>query len=138
MDYPDLSQPSPEELAERMEGMEDEEYPYDETLLSDLTMGRGGQDSMQKKEEVTLTSEAKSDLPPSQSAGECCCCCDDDPAVVAENAGFHSESCSEVEETSQEDLSVESENENAALEKQKVGDSEETGTLRKRNTKVLD
>lgn len=138
MDYPDLSQPSPEELAERMEGMEDEEYPYDETLLSDLTMGRGGQDLMQKKEEVTLTSEAKSDLPPSQSAGECCCCCDDDPAVVAENAGFHSESCSEVEETSQEDLSVESENENAALEKQKVGDSEETGTLRKRNTKVLD
>lgn len=138
MDYPDLSQPSPEELAERMEGMEDEEYPYDETLLSDLTMGRGGQDLMQKKEEVTLTSEAKSDLPPSQGAGECCCCCDDDPAVVAENAGFHSESCSEVEETSQEDLSVESENENAALEKQKVGDSEETGTLRKRNTKVLD
>lgn len=138
MDYPDLSQPSPEELAERMEGMEDEEYPYDETLLSDLTMGRGGQDLVQKKEEVTLTSEAKSDLPPSQSAGECCCCCDDDPAVVAENAGFHSESCSEVEETSQEDLSVESENENAALEKQKVGDSEETGTLRKRNTKVLD
>lgn len=138
MDYPDLSQPSPEELAERMEGMEDEEYPYDETLLSDLTMGRGGQDLMQKKEEVTLTSEVKSDLPPSQGAGECCCCCDDDPAVVAENAGFHSESCSEVEETSQEDLSVESENENAALEKQKVGDSEETGTLRKRNTKVLD
>ncbi|NWI39839.1 RIC3 protein, partial [Picathartes gymnocephalus] len=138
VDYPDLSQPSPEELAERMEGMEDEEYPYDETLLSDLTMGMGGQDLMQKKDEVTLTREKKSDLPSSQSTGECCCCCDDDPAVIAENVGFHSESCSEVEETSQEDLSVESENENAALEKQKVNDSEETGTLRKRNTKVLD
>uniref|UniRef100_A0A8C5TVL9 RIC3 acetylcholine receptor chaperone n=1 Tax=Malurus cyaneus samueli TaxID=2593467 RepID=A0A8C5TVL9_9PASS len=137
VDYPDLSQPSPEELAERMEGMEDEEYPYDETLLSDLTMGMAGQDSMQEKGEVTLSSEEKSDLPPSQSTGECCCCCDD-PAVVAENAGFHSESCSEVEETSQEDLSVESENENAALEKQKASDSEEAGTLRKRNTKVLD
>lgn len=121
-----------------MEGMEDEEYPYDETLLSDLTMGMGGQDLMQTKDELTLISEEKSDRPRSQSAGECCCCCDDDPAVVAENAGFHSESCSEVEETSQEDLSVESENENAALEKQKVSDSEETGTLRKRNTKVLD
>ncbi|NWR18738.1 RIC3 protein, partial [Emberiza fucata] len=138
VDYPDLSQPSPEELAERMEGMEDEEYPYDETLLSDLTTGMGGQDLMQKKDDVTLAEEEKSDLPPSQSTGECCCCCDDDPAVIAENAGFHSESCSEVEETSQEDLSVESENENAALEKQKPSDSEQTGTLRKRNTKVLD
>ncbi|RMC12235.1 hypothetical protein DUI87_09746 [Hirundo rustica rustica] len=135
VDYPDLSQPTPEELAERMEGMEDEEYPYDETLLSDLTTGMSGQDLMQKKEDVTLIREEKSDLPTSQSTGECCCCCDDDPAVIAENAGFHSESCSEVEETSQEDLSAESENENAAL--QKVTDSEETGTLRKRNTKVL-
>ncbi|XP_041337250.1 protein RIC-3 isoform X4 [Pyrgilauda ruficollis] len=138
VDYPDLSQPSPEELAERMEGMEDEEYPYDETLLSDLTMGMGAQDFMQKKDDVTLVKEEKSDLPPSQSTGECCCCCDDDPAVIAENAGFHSESCSEAEETSQEDLSVESENENAALEKQKASDAEQTGTLRKRNTKVLD
>ncbi|NXI08680.1 RIC3 protein, partial [Irena cyanogastra] len=138
VDYPDLSQPSPEELAERMEGMEDEEYPHDETLLSHLTTGMGGQDLMQQKDDVTLIKEEKSDLPPSQSTGECCCCCDDDPAVIAENAGFHSESCSEVEETSQEDLSVESENENAALEKQKTSNSEETGTLRKRNTKVLD
>ncbi|NXY29265.1 RIC3 protein, partial [Pomatorhinus ruficollis] len=136
VDYPDLSQPSPEELAERMEGMEDEEYPYAETLLSDLTTGTGGQDLMQKKDDVTLAREEKSDLPASQSTEECCCCCDDDPAVIAENAGFHSESCSEVEETSQEDLSAESEHENAALEKQKVSDSE-TGTLRKRNTKVL-
>ncbi|NXU41302.1 RIC3 protein, partial [Drymodes brunneopygia] len=136
VDYPDLSQPSPEELAERMEGMEDEEYPYDETLLSDLTVG--GQGLTQEKDEVTLVREEKSDLPPSQSTGQCCCCCDADPAVRAENAGFHSESCSEAEETSQEDLSVESENENAALEKQNVSDSEETGTLRKRNTKGLD
>nr|XP_054490645.1 protein RIC-3 isoform X1 [Agelaius phoeniceus] len=137
VDYPDLSQPSPEELAERMEGMEDEDYPYDETLLSDLTTGMGGQDLMQKKDDVTLIEEEKSDLPPSQSTGECCCCCDEDPAVIAENAGFHSESCSEVEETSQEDLSVESENDNAVVEKQKISDSEQTGTLRKRYTKVL-
>ncbi|GAB0189820.1 protein RIC-3 [Grus japonensis] len=33
-DYPDLSEPSAEELAERMEGMEDEEYLCNETLLS--------------------------------------------------------------------------------------------------------
>ncbi|XP_009077133.1 PREDICTED: protein RIC-3 [Acanthisitta chloris] len=139
VDYPDLSQPSPEELAERMEGMEDEEDICHETLLTDLTVGRSGHDLIQNKEEVTLSSEEKRDLHHSQSIEECCCCYeDDDPAVIAENAGFNSESCSEAEETAQEDVSVESEHENAALEKQNHSDSDETGTLRKRNTKGLD
>ncbi|KAM9605346.1 protein RIC-3 isoform 1-T1 [Morphnus guianensis] len=139
VDYPDLSQPSAEELAERMEGMEDEEHLCNETLLTDLTMGRDSHDLMQKKDEVTGISEEERDLHHSQSTEECCCCYeDDDPAVIAENAGFHSESCSEAEESTQEDPSVESENENAALKKEKASDSDETGTLRKRNTKGLE
>ncbi|XP_065696042.1 protein RIC-3 isoform X1 [Patagioenas fasciata] len=138
VDYPDLSQPSAEELAERMEGMEDEEHLCNQTL-SDLTMARGDHDLMQKKDEVTGTSEEEGDLHHSQSTEGCCCCYnDDDPAVIAENAGFHSESCSEAEESTQEDLSVESENENAALKRQKASDFNETGTLRKRNTKGLE
>ncbi|KAM6068424.1 protein RIC-3 isoform 2-T2 [Theristicus caerulescens] len=136
VDYPDLSQPSAEELAERMEGMEDEEHLCNETLL---TMGRGGHDLMQKKDEVAGISEEERDLHHNQSTEGCCCCYeDDDPAVIAENAGFHSESCSEAEESTQEDLSVELENENAAQKKQKDSDSDETGTLRKRNTKGLE
>ncbi|NXJ01652.1 RIC3 protein, partial [Psophia crepitans] len=139
VDYPDLSQPSAEELAERMEGMEDEEYLCSETLLPDLTVRRGSHDLMQKKDEVTSISEEERDLHHSQSIEECCCCYEeDDPAVIAENSGFYSESCSEAEEPNQEDLSVESENENAALEEQKASDSDETGTLRKRNTKGLE
>nr|XP_009933560.1 PREDICTED: protein RIC-3 [Opisthocomus hoazin] len=139
VDYPDLSQPSAEELAERMEGMEDEELLCNETLLSDLAMGRGGHGLMQKKDEVTGISEEERGLHHSQSTEECCCCCeDDDPAVIAENAGFHSESCSEAEDSTQEDLSVESENENATLKKQKGSDSDERGTLRKRNAKGLE
>ncbi|NWI67760.1 RIC3 protein, partial [Todus mexicanus] len=139
VDYPDLSQPSAEELAERMEGMDDEEYPCSETLLSDLTMGRASHDLMHKKDEVAGISEEEKDLHHSQSFEECCCCYeDDDPAVIAENAGFHSESCSEAEEPTQEDLSVDSENENAALKKQNASDSDETGTLRKRTTKGLE
>uniref|UniRef100_A0A8C0AVX8 RIC3 acetylcholine receptor chaperone n=1 Tax=Buteo japonicus TaxID=224669 RepID=A0A8C0AVX8_9AVES len=139
VDYPDLSQPSAEELAERMEGMEDEEHLCNETLLTDLPMGRDSHDLMQKKDEVTGISEEERDLHHSQSTEECCCCYDDDdPAVIAENAGFLSESCSEAEESTQEDPSVESENENAALKKQKASDSDETGTLRKRNTKGLE
>ncbi|XP_010191513.1 PREDICTED: protein RIC-3-like, partial [Mesitornis unicolor] len=139
VDYPDLSQPSAEELAERMEGMEDEEPLCNETLLPDLTMGRGSHDFMQKRDEITAISEEERDLHDSQSSEECCCCYkDDDPAVRPENAGFNSESCSEAEEPAQEDLSVESENENAALKKQNPSDSDEMGTLRKRNTKGLE
>ncbi|KAM6075042.1 protein RIC-3 isoform 2-T2 [Chlamydotis macqueenii] len=139
VDYPDLSQPSAEELAERMEGMEDEEDLCNEPLQSDVTMRRGGHDLMQKKDEVTGISEEQRDLHHSQSTEECCCCYEDDnPAVIAENAGFHSESCSEAEEPAQKDLSVGSGNENAALKKQKASDSDEAGTLRKRNTKGLE
>ncbi|XP_009959249.1 PREDICTED: protein RIC-3 [Leptosomus discolor] len=139
VDYPDLSQPSAEELAERMEDMEDEEHLCNESLLSDLSMGRAGHDLMQKKGEVTGISEEERDVHHSQSIEECCCCYEnDDPAVIAENAGFYSESCSEAEESTQEDLSAESENENAALEKQMASDSDDTGTLRKRNMKGLE
>ena len=59
MDYIDLGQPSAEELAERIEGMEDEEHLCNETLLTDLTMGRG---LLQKKGEVTGVSEEESDI----------------------------------------------------------------------------
>ncbi|NWW88932.1 RIC3 protein, partial [Rhynochetos jubatus] len=139
VDYPDLSQPSAEELAERLEGMEDEEHLCNETLLSDLAMERGSRDLTPKKDEVTGIREEEGDLHHSQSVEECCCCCkDDDPAVIAENAGFHSESCSEAEEPTQEDLSVESESENAALKKNKASDSAEARMLRKRNKKGLE
>ncbi|NWU60350.1 RIC3 protein, partial [Pterocles burchelli] len=139
VDYPDLSQPSAEELAERMVGMDDEEHLCHETLLSDLAMGRGDHDLMQKNDEVTGISEEERDLHHSPSTEECCCCYnEEDPAVIAENAGFHSESCSEAEESTQEDVSVESEDENTALKMQEASDSDETGTLRKRNMKGLE
>ncbi|NXI52186.1 RIC3 protein, partial [Chloroceryle aenea] len=139
VDYPDLSQPSAEELAERMEGMEDEDYLCSEALLCDLAMGRASHELMGEQDEVASISEEERDLDHSQSSEECCCCYqDDDPAAVAENAGFHSESCSETDEPTQEDLSVESEDENAALKKQKASDSDEMGTLRKRTTKGLE
>ncbi|XP_030307337.1 protein RIC-3 isoform X1 [Calypte anna] len=140
VDYPDLSQPSPEELAERLEGLEDEEQLCEETLLADLTIGH---DLMQKNNEVTGSSEDERDLQHSHHLEECCCYYEDeDPAVIAENAGFCCESCSEAEaeaeESTQEDLCVESENENAAVEEQKGDDLDETVTLRKRNTKGLE
>ncbi|NXJ04718.1 RIC3 protein, partial [Odontophorus gujanensis] len=140
VDYPDLSQPSAEELAERMEGMEDGEYLCSEALLSDLAMGRDSHDLMQKKDEVAGISEGERDLQHSQSIEECCYCYEeeDDPAIIAENAVFHSESCSEAEEPNPEELFVEFDNENAALKKHEASNSGETGTLRKRNAKGLE
>ncbi|NXL87552.1 RIC3 protein, partial [Alectura lathami] len=140
VDYPDLSQPSAEELAERMEGMEGEEYVCSETLLPDLTMGRDSRDLVLKKEDVAGCIEEERDHHHSQSIEECCYCYEEeeDPAVIAENALFHSESCSEAEELTPEDLSMEPDLETAALKMQKPSDSDETGMLRKRNTKGLE
>lgn len=120
--------------------MEDEEYLCDEALLSDLTMGRDSHASMQKKDEVAGISEGERDLQHSPSTEECCYCYEeeDDPAIIAENAVFHSESCSEAEEGTPEDLPMEIDSENAALKKQEASDSDETGMLRKRNTKGLE
>ncbi|NXU47513.1 RIC3 protein, partial [Turnix velox] len=139
VDYPDLSQPSAEELAERMEGMEDEEHLCNETLLTDLTVRRCSNASMQKDHEMNEMSEEEGGLHHSESTEECCCCYDDDdPAVIAENAGFCSDTYSEAEESAQEDLSEKAEDENTALKKQQACDSDEMGTLRKRNTKGLE
>ncbi|XP_020657082.2 protein RIC-3 isoform X2 [Pogona vitticeps] len=69
---------------------------------------------------------------------EKCYCChyeEDDPAVIAENAGFFSDSCSETEDTTKGELSVESDHENAAPRDQS---DEEIGLLRKRNTKGME
>ncbi|XP_025960182.1 protein RIC-3 [Dromaius novaehollandiae] len=140
VDYPDPNQPSAEELAERMEGMEDEDYLCKETLLSNLTMESDSHDVMQKTNEVTAISDQGRDLHGSPDFEKCCYCCeeDNDPAVIAENAGFHSESCSEAEEPAREDPYVDSDSESSAPKEQKARDSDETGTLRKRNTKGLE
>uniref|UniRef100_A0A8B9Q1F4 RIC3 acetylcholine receptor chaperone n=1 Tax=Apteryx owenii TaxID=8824 RepID=A0A8B9Q1F4_APTOW len=140
VDYPVPNQPSAEELAERMEGMENEDYLCKKTLLSNLTVGSDSHDVMHRTNEVTGINDQGRDLHGSPDFEACCYCCeeDNDPAVVAENAGFHSESCSKAEEPAREDLFVESDNENAALKEEKVSDSDETGILRKRNTKGLE
>ncbi|XP_077674509.1 protein RIC-3 isoform X2 [Eretmochelys imbricata] len=123
VDYPDLNEPSAEEIAERMEVMEDEDYLCSETLLSALT-----------------TDDQGGVLHHSHNFEKCYCCHyeEDDPAVIAENAGFHADSCSEAEDTAKDDLSMDSDNENAGLKSQKANDMDAVGMLRKRNTKGLE
>ncbi|NXA34396.1 RIC3 protein, partial [Eudromia elegans] len=140
VDYPDPNEPSAEELAERMEAFDTEAYLCKESLLSNLAMGSGSHDVGQKMNEVTGIADQDRDLCGSLDFEESCCCCeeDSDPAILAENAGFQSESCSEAEEPAKEDLSGESDDENTALREEKASDSDETGTLRKRNPKALE
>ncbi|XP_067396841.1 protein RIC-3 isoform X2 [Emydura macquarii macquarii] len=140
VDYPDLNQPSAEERAERMEVMEDEDYLCSEALLSDLATECESHDTGQRKDWQISFSDQDSVLHHSHNFETCYCCHseEDDPAVIAENAGFQADSCSEAEDTANEVLSMDSDNENAALKNQKANDSDAIGTLRKRNTKGLD
>lgn len=121
-----------------MEGVGDEDYLGSETLLSNFTSGRDSHETGQKENEQPSFSNTGGVLHPSHNFETCYCChCEeDDPAVVAENAGFHSDTCSEAEEPTKENLAVESDSENAAVKIQAGRESSEAGALRKRNTKV--
>ncbi|XP_014372702.1 protein RIC-3 [Alligator sinensis] len=116
---------SPEKEAEEAPYMEDWE-------------GRDSHETGQKEDEQPSFSDTGGVLHPSHNFETCYCChCEeDDPAVVAENAGFHSDTCSEAEEPTKENLAVESDSENAAVKIQAGRESSEAGALRKRNTKV--
>uniref|UniRef100_A0A8C3XQN7 RIC3 acetylcholine receptor chaperone n=1 Tax=Chelydra serpentina TaxID=8475 RepID=A0A8C3XQN7_CHESE len=140
VDYPDLNEPSAEEIAERMEVMEDEDYLCSEIVLSDLTAECESHDMGQKKDQQISFNDQAGVLHHSHNFEKCYCCHyeEDDPAVIAENAGFHADSCSEAEDTAKDDLSMDSDNENAGPKSQKANDPDAVGTLRKRNTKGLE
>ncbi|XP_053141508.1 protein RIC-3 isoform X2 [Hemicordylus capensis] len=134
VDYPDPSQPSAEEIAERMEFVDDEDCLCSETLLSALaTVNNDPAAGHEKDRHATLSAQS--------GAGhnfEKCYCChyeEDDPVVIAENAGFCSDSCSETEEPAKQELSVDSDHENATPQDQSDENLDEIGLLRKRNTK---
>ncbi|XP_020657081.2 protein RIC-3 isoform X1 [Pogona vitticeps] len=134
VDYPDPSQPSAEELAERMEFVDDEDYLCSETLLSALALVNDGPAARSEKDQHATFSDQSGN---GHHFEKCYCCHyeEDDPAVIAENAGFFSDSCSETEDTTKGELSVESDHENAAPRDQS---DEEIGLLRKRNTKGME
>ncbi|XP_066496276.1 protein RIC-3 isoform X4 [Tiliqua scincoides] len=72
---------------------------------------------------------------------EKCYCChyeQDDPVVIAENAGFYSDSCSETEELAKEEASLDSDHEDQAPKGQSDDSPDQVGMLRKRNTKGVE
>ncbi|XP_063294529.1 protein RIC-3 isoform X2 [Pelobates fuscus] len=124
-----LSQPSAEEIAEQMEFVEDVDHLLAGSIDQDKTFN---------------LSESSEALPhtifsPQNTLLNVETCYmeedeEDDPAVIAENAGFHSDSCSEQGDVCTNELLVDSEDEREIPE---VGDSpgnDEVGTLRKRKT----
>ncbi|XP_066496262.1 protein RIC-3 isoform X2 [Tiliqua scincoides] len=137
VDYPDPNQPSAEEIAERMEFVDDEECLCSETLLSALVIVNDDPTAGSKRGRHT-TSEDQS------GAGhnfEKCYCChyeQDDPVVIAENAGFYSDSCSETEELAKEEASLDSDHEDQAPKGQSDDSPDQVGMLRKRNTKGVE
>ncbi|XP_074086335.1 protein RIC-3 [Macrotis lagotis] len=98
VDYPDSSQASAEEIAERMGGLEEEEdHLCCASLPGDL--GEVSQDFQAQKSKTDSFSDHDRVLLPSQKS-ECTCCQheEDDPAIIAENAVFPLDS-REPEET---------------------------------------
>lgn len=138
MDYPDPSQPSAEEIAERMEFVDDEDcLCSDEILLSALVIVND--DPPAGRERVRHT--APGDQSGAGHNFEKCYCChyeQDDPVVLAENAGFYSDSCSETEELANEEASLDSDPEDTVSKDQSDDNPDEMGMLRKRNTKGLE
>ncbi|XP_015278305.1 PREDICTED: protein RIC-3-like [Gekko japonicus] len=137
VEYPDPSQPSAEEIAERMEFVDDEECACSATLLSALaTVNNEFMSRQEKDQQATFTGHSRT----GQNFEKCHCCHyeDDDPAVIAENEGFYPESCSETEELAKEELRAESDHENSAPKYQHYENPDKTGMLRKRNTKGLE
>ncbi|XP_043829275.1 LOW QUALITY PROTEIN: protein RIC-3 [Dromiciops gliroides] len=121
VDYPDLSQASAEEIAERMGGLEEEEdHLCCDSLPADL--GEVSQDCQAQKDKPV----SFSDLPPSQKV-ECTCCQheEDDPAIIAENMVFPLDSSREPEETYLHSRE--------AVLGNRLEEADEAGTLRKRN-----
>lgn len=138
MDYPDPSQPSAEEIAERMAFVDDEECLCSETVLSALAIVNSDPAAAHETEgqHATLGDQSGAGHDP-----EKCYCChfeEDDPAVIAENEGFYPENCGEMEDaTAQEELLLDSDLENADPQEQNEGNTDKMGILRKRNTKGI-
>ncbi|KAM6464884.1 protein RIC-3 isoform 1-T1 [Liasis olivaceus] len=134
VDCPDPSQPSAEEIAERMEFLDNEDCLCSETLLSALAIvNNGSAAGSEKNQQTTFSAQSGT----GHNFEECYCCHyeEDDPAVLAENSGFFSDSCSETEELVKGELLVDCDYENMVSTEQKDGDPDEIGILRKRNTK---
>ncbi|KAM5186284.1 protein RIC-3 isoform 1-T1 [Callospermophilus lateralis] len=121
VDYPDPKEPSAEEIAERMEVMEEEESDH---------LGWEGlpTDPRAQEDNSVILCDPKP---------ETCSCCfhEEDPAVLAENAGFSADSYSEQEEASKEDSPEDFRDEGLGVNADKTFTS---GVLRKRNPQGLE
>ncbi|KAK9410031.1 protein RIC-3 [Crotalus adamanteus] len=137
VDFPDPSQPSAEEIAERMEFLDNEDCLYSETLLSALAIVNNGSAAGSEKNQQTMFS-AQSGTGHNFEKCYCGHYEEDDPAVLAENAGFFSDSCSETEEVVKGELPVDCDYGNIVSTEQKDENPDEIGILRKRNTKVTE
>ncbi|XP_029439026.1 protein RIC-3 [Rhinatrema bivittatum] len=134
IDCSEINRPSAEELAERMEVLEDEDNLCNETSAGNLS--EVNESLMDVKDRYSTFSDQTKVLLRSQSINKCHCCGheDDDPAVQAENAGFSSDGCSDQDDHFNDEFYWDSKDENETR-KSKATKRHELGTLRKRSTK---
>ncbi|XP_077177824.1 protein RIC-3 isoform X2 [Paroedura picta] len=111
---------------------EAEEAPY----MQDWQVNNELMSRQEKDQQATFIGHSQA----GQNFEKCHCCRyeDDDPAVIAENEGFYPESCSETEELAKEELLADSDHENSTSKDQHYESPDQTGMLRKRNTRGLE
>ncbi|XP_058015287.1 protein RIC-3 isoform X3 [Ahaetulla prasina] len=108
---------------------EAEEAPY----MQDWEVNNGSAAGSEKNQQTTFSAQSGT----GHNLEECYCCHyeENDPAVLAENAGFFSDSCSETEEVVKGELLLDCDYGNMVATEQNDEDPDEIGILRKRNTK---
>ncbi|KAM4617862.1 protein RIC-3 isoform 2-T2 [Discoglossus pictus] len=130
-----LSQPSAEELAERMEFAEDETQMYTESLVEELIANH----TEEPQNSLHVHFSDQEEVSNTRSKEEKCHRCEEeDPAILAENAGFISDSCSEQGEQCPDEFFMDSEDEKESPGTVNSSNEDDLGTLRKRNKKGLE
>ncbi|XP_075423143.1 protein RIC-3 [Ascaphus truei] len=128
-----LTQLSAEEIAERMEFVEDEDQICTESLEE-----RNGSPAVKPNKAQHVTFIAQNDILQANDNVDKCHYLEneeEDPAVIAENAGFESESCSEQGDQCTDGFFIDLENDSESPEAINNPSEDETGMLRKRNKK---
>ncbi|XP_053304884.1 protein RIC-3 [Spea bombifrons] len=142
VDCSELNQPSAEEIAEQMEFAENDEHlcaesPEDEkhhNLLENPINSSNNifRPPQQKSPRVGDTAE-RGDTEGEEEEDD-----EDDPAVLAENAGFHLESCSDQGDLFANDISMDSDDGEESPGACDATGREDVGTLRKRSNKRIE
>ncbi|XP_053544913.1 protein RIC-3 [Bombina bombina] len=130
-----LTQPSAEEIAESMEFADDETPLFTECLVEEIIANLNEESNNSSQVNFVAPKEVSIS---NRDNDKCQRFEEDDPAVIAENADFISDSCSDPGEQCVDEFFVDSEDDKESSAEINSSNEDDFGTLRKRNKKGLE